>query len=166
MSTVIAIPVLLVLTMLQVGVLNNLPLLSGYSDLVMLAIIAWALQEPVRNAWVWAFIGGSLMTFISAMPMGVYFLAYFLVAGMVFLMRKIIWRFPFITMLTATVIGSIILLGLSNTALQVIGVSIPLGYSFRMIIIPSTILNILFALPVYGLIGELANWVYPRVIEV
>lgn len=166
MAIIAAIPVLVGLAMLQIGVLNNLPLLLGYSDLVMLAIIAWALQEPVRNGWFWALTGGLLMTLLSAMPLGVYVLSYICVTGMVILMRKIVWRFPFIAMLTASVMGTFVLSGLSYIALQVLGVSIPFGYSFRMIIVPSIILNLLFAIPVYSLIGELANWIYPREIEV
>lgn len=166
MGTILAIPVLVGLLMVQIGVLNNLPLLYGYSDLVLLAIIAWSLQEPVRDAWRWGVIGGLLMTITSAIPLGVYLIAYLMVVGAASVLRRVVWRIPFIAMLVVTLIGTFITLGLSYVSLQIFGISFSLTSSLQLIIIPSAIFNLLFALPVYSMVSEIAKWVYPQVLEV
>lgn len=166
MAIVLAFPVLIGLMMFQIGVLNNMPLLHGYSDLVLLAIIAWALQKKVTTAWQWSLIGGLLATLISAMPLGVYFIAYILVTGIALMIKKIVWRIPFISMLLVTVLGTFIVLGMSYIVLRLANVPLPFGYSFNEILIPSAILNVILALPIYGLISEITKWLYPEVMEV
>jgi rod shape-determining protein MreD len=166
MSTVLAFPILIGLLMFQIGVLNNMPLLHGYSDLVLLAIIAWALQKKVTTAWQWSLVGGLMTTFISAMPLGVYILSYVFVTGIALLIKKIVWRIPFISMLLVTVVGTFIVLGTSYIVLRFANVPFPFGYSMYEIILPSAILNVILALPIYALISEIAKWLYPEVIEV
>ncbi|MGB9585840.1 MAG: rod shape-determining protein MreD [Anaerolineales bacterium] len=166
MSLVLAFPILIGLLMFQIGVINNMPLLHGYSDLVLLAIIAWSLQKKVTTAWQWSLFGGLITTLISAMPLGVYMISYMLVTGIALLMKKIVWRIPFISMLLVTVVGTFIVLGISYIVLRLGNVPLPLGYSMNEIIIPSAILNVILALPIYALISEIAKWLYPEVMEV
>lgn len=165
MALVTGIPILIGLLMLQIGVLNNIPLLHGYSDLVMLAIIAWSLQKNTTTAWHWGIFGGIIMTIVSAMPLGVYFVSYLVLVGLALLIKKIVWRIPFISMLLVTVIGTFFVLGSSYTILRITNIQLPLGYSFREIMIPSSVLNVIFAVPIYALISEIARWLYPEVIE-
>ncbi len=49
LSTLIGIPILGGLMILQTSLLSRFPLLEGTSDLVMLAVIAWALQKHGRD---------------------------------------------------------------------------------------------------------------------
>lgn len=166
MSIILAFPILIGLVMFQIGLFNNIPLLHGYSDLVLLAIIAWALQKKVTTAWQWSLIGGLFITLISAMPPGVFFIAYLLVTGLALLIKKIVWRIPFISMLLVTVLGTFIVLGMSYIVLRLANVPLPFRYSLYEIIIPSAILNVILALPIYVLICEIAKWLYPEVMEV
>jgi len=41
------------------------------------------------------------------------------------------------------------------------GVMLPIGDSLSLVILPSVFLNLLFSIPVYTLVTDLANWVYP-----
>ena len=66
MATFIAFPVLGVLLMLQMAAFSNLKILNGTADVILLAVAAWALQERVKNGFVWAIIGGAMVTLISA----------------------------------------------------------------------------------------------------
>ena len=66
MAVLIAIPIMGVLAILQSSLVSRLPLLQGTPDLVMLAIIAWALQKRVQTAWQWSIIGGLVVSFYSA----------------------------------------------------------------------------------------------------
>ncbi|RCK74421.1 MAG: hypothetical protein ANABAC_2623 [Anaerolineae bacterium] len=147
--------------MIQIGILSNLPLLQGYPDLTLLVLLAWSLRPEVRSAWQWGVIGGLLMTFVSAMPVGVYLLAYLLVVAITQLTRRMVWRLPFLTMLVMTILGTFLTYGLSLTVLQFLGRDLSLGDALWTILIPSVLYNLLLALPVYAVIGELARWIYP-----
>mgnify|MGYP000371500207 CR=1 FL=1 len=147
--------------MIQIGILSNLPLLQGYPDLTLLVLLAWSLRPEVRSAWQWGVIGGLLMTFVSAMPVGVYLLAYLLVVAIVQFTRRMVWRLPFLTMLVMTILGTFLTYGLSLIVLEFFGRDVSLGDALWTILIPSVLYNLLLALPVYAVIGELARWIYP-----
>ena len=69
-------------------------------------------------------------------------------------------------MITATFLGTLITQAISVAALVINGTPIPLLEAFYMITIPSAMLNLLLAVPVYALIGDLASWLYPETIEI
>ena len=56
MSIWISIPILGSLLILQTVILSRITLLHGSADLIMLAVISWALQKRVKTAWFWAII--------------------------------------------------------------------------------------------------------------
>ena len=51
MGALAAFPVLIITLMLQLAIISRLPLLHGTADLMLLVLVAWALQERVRTAW-------------------------------------------------------------------------------------------------------------------
>ena len=69
-------------------------------------------------------------------------------------------------MITATFLATLITQSISVAALVINGTPIALLEAFYMITIPSAMLNLLLAVPVYALIGDLANWLYPEAIEI
>lgn len=161
MAVLMAFLVFIPLLVIQIGILSNLPLLQGYPDLILLAILAWSLRPEVRTAWQWGIIGGLLMILVSAMPVGVYLIAYLLVVSIAQLTRRMVWRLPFLTMLVMTIIGIFLTEGLSLVVLQLLGRDLPIRFFFGTIFIPSVLYNLILALPIYAVIGELARWVYP-----
>lgn len=161
MTVLMAFLVFIPLLVIQIGILSNLPLLQGYPDLILLAILAWSLRPEVRTAWQWGIIGGLLMILVSAMPVGVYLIAYLLVVFIAQLTRRMVWRLPFLTMLVMTIIGTFFTEGLSLVVLQLLGRDLPIRFFFGAIFIPSVLYNLILALPIYAVIGELARWVYP-----
>ena len=81
-------------------------------------------------------------------------------------MRRIFWQRPLLAMIAATLLATLIVQAISVVALLVSGTPIPLIEAFYLITIPSALLNLLLAVPVYALIGDLANWLYPETIEI
>jgi rod shape-determining protein MreD len=161
MAILVAFLVFIPFLMIQIGILSNLPLLQGYPDLILLAILAWSLRPEVRTAWQWGVIGGLLMTLVSAMPVGVYLLAYLLVVAIAQLIRRMVWRLPFLTMLVMTILGTFLTHSLSLIVLQLLGRSWSISFALGTIIIPSVLYNLILALPIHAVISELAKWVYP-----
>jgi hypothetical protein len=165
MTTLIAFPVLGLLVMFQTAIVSRVYLLHGSADLVMLAIIAWAIQARVQNAWQWSIIGGLMVSLVTALPFGILLASYLSATGVTLLLRRRIWQIPILAMFVATFIGTIIIQGLSILVIWLSGTPLPIVQSMNLITLPSLLLNVLLAIPVYILIGDLANWVYPKEIE-
>ncbi len=134
--------------------------------MILLVIVAWALQERVKNAWLWGVIGGLLISFVSAMPFLAPLAGYVLVVIFARVLRSRIWQIPILAMLTVTVVGTFGMHLLDITALFVNGQALPFRESLDYVTMPSVLLNILLALPVYVLMADLAKWVYPAEAEV
>ena len=69
-------------------------------------------------------------------------------------------------MITATVLATLISQIITVAVLVINGTSIPVIEAFYLITLPSVLLNLLLAVPVYALMGDLANWLYPETIEI
>jgi rod shape-determining protein MreD len=166
MATLIAIPIFSVLLILQSAVISRIALLHGTADLLLLVVIAWALQKRVETAWHWSVIAGLLISFVSALPIGVAMLGYLLVTGMTLLLRQRVWQVPILAMLVATFLGTLVTQGLALAALILTGDPLPILQAFNLITLPSILLNLLLAIPAYALLGDLAGWLYPEELEV
>jgi len=88
MDVLLAVPILAGLLMIQLGVFSYIPLLQGTADLVLVALVAWALQKRVRTAWQWAVIGGLMVTYVSGLPVGVYIAGYLAAVGLALLLKQ------------------------------------------------------------------------------
>jgi rod shape-determining protein MreD len=166
MATLFAIPVFGILIILQATVVSRVQLLNGTADLVLLALVSWTLQERVTSAWRWAIIAGFFYTLASALPPGSMAAAYLLVTGFTLLLKKRVWQAPVLAMLVATFAGTLIGQTFSYLGRLLEGVVLPLGDVMNLITLPSLLLNLLLALPVFLIISDLANWLHPKEVEV
>jgi rod shape-determining protein MreD len=155
-----------ILAILQSTVVTRMPLLGGSADLILIFILAWALQDRVKSAWQWCIIGGIFASFYSALPLGSYLIAYLLATGVARLVKKLIWKAPFLAMLAATFIGTLIVQITSMISLLIIGVDLPLVTVLNIIILPGLILNLILAIPVFYIMHDMAGWLYPEELEV
>jgi hypothetical protein len=165
-AVLIAFPIFLGLVVLQSAIVSATPLLQGSADLILLLIIAWTLQERVRVTWQWTIVGCLMLVFVTKTPLAVILLSYLSVTAMVILSRKMVWRAPYLTMWAMTLIGTLIVHGITLTARWLEGADIPFLQAFNLIILPSLLLNLLLAAPLLALVRDLANWMYPQEIEV
>jgi len=140
--------------------------LSGTADIVLLIIVAWSLQKKVKNAWLWTVIGGLMVSYVSAMPLFAPLAGYLVVNGLTWLLQRRIWQVPILTMITATLIGTFITHILNIIVLFVTGDPIQFQDSITYITLPSALLNLILALPVFVLVTDLAKWLYPEEVEV
>lgn len=161
MATLISLPLLGFVLMLQVAIFSNLRILFGTADLVLLAVIAWTLNEKVKNGLVWAAVGGLMVSLISSLPFYPSLIGYILVGVLAELIKRRIWQIPILAMLFVTVVGTILVQIISLAVLQFVGTGLEWIESINLVILPSTLLNLILALPVYLLIGDLVNLVYP-----
>lgn len=166
MSILLSLPVLAVALMLQTIIVSTLPLLSGYADLILLVLVAWSLQEKAHSAWIWAVVAGVMVSFVSAAPTGTALVGYVVVVAVARLFRRRVMQTPVLSMFLVTFVGSLVTLGLVAGALIFNGVSLPINDSINLVVMPSTLLNLLLALPIYAIVSDIARWVYPEEVEV
>ena len=166
MAILVSIPILGILVLLESAIFSQVRLLYGSTDLVLLALVAWAVQERVKTAWHWGLVAGLLVGVVSAVPMPAIVLGYLLATGAALLFKRVFWQRPFLAMIAAPFAATRITHALAFSALRFTGTAIPLVESVNLVTLPSALLNLLLAIPVYALVGDLANSLYPEVIEI
>lgn len=166
MATLLAIPILSGLMILQASLVSRIPLLQGTADLLLLAIIAWALQKRVQTAWQWCIIGGLIFGLVSELPLLVPLIGYGLATGLALYLRRRVWQTPILAMFVTTFFGTIITLSVALIALRLANIQIPVPEAINLVFFPSLLINLVLGIPVYALIGDLAKWLYPDELEV
>jgi rod shape-determining protein MreD len=161
MRNLIAVPVIVLSVILQSAVVSRLTLLSGFGDLPLVMLAAWALQDGVDSAWHWAVATGILVGFISGIGWPVYLIGYVIVVLLAKVLRMRVWQAPLLAMFSVTFLGTISLSVLSLAVLQLSGVTIPLQDALGLLALPAVLLNLLLAIPVYAVMRDLAHWAYP-----
>jgi hypothetical protein len=164
-GALLAFPVMLILVMVQMVVVSRLPLLHGTADVVLLVLIAWALQERVKTTWLWTLLGGLMVGYVSAIPLLVPVVSYFVITILIRLLQRKVWQSPIMAMFVSTAVGSILCQVASIAALRLSGTPLPTAESMSMVVLPSTLLNLILSLPVYALVADMASWLYPQEVE-
>lgn len=166
LPALVGIPVLSLAAILQSAIASRLPLLYGTTDLILLVIIGWGLQERVRSSWIWALIAAFIMSFFSALPPLVPFIGYLALTGASRYLQAQIWKTPILAMFAMTILGTLVMHLLTIAALFFAGTTLPVGQSLELITLPSLMLNLLLALPVYTLVKDMASSLYPVKLDV
>lgn len=156
---------LVVFYILQTTIFSQTPLLNGTADLILLFLAAWSLQEQARNSWLWTVIASLLISIVSAMPFFAPLLGYLGVIGISKLLQRRIWRAPILAMFIVTFLGTFFQHAVYVIALQINGAPVAWGGSLDQVILPSVLLNLVFALPIYAIVNDLVGRIYPLEVE-
>lgn len=156
---------LVVFYILQTTVFSRITLIAGTADLILLFLIAWSLQERVKNAWLWTAITGVLISLMSAMPFYSPLIGYLGAIGISKLVQRKVWRIPILAMFIVTFLGTIFQHAIYVIALQINGAPISWGQSLDTVMLPSVLLNLIFALPVFAVANDLVGRIYPLEVE-
>lgn len=129
--------------------------------MVLLVLIAWAMQERAKSILLWAVIGGGIIAYASAMPFYYPIFGYTGIIAIAWFFRKQVWQSPITAMLFITFVASLVYQLGAIVALKLVDIDISLNSSLLHTIIPSVILNLMAAFPIYTLLRDLCNWLYP-----
>jgi len=162
MSVILSIPTLGLIAILQSAVVSRLPLNRGTADLVLVVLVAIALQKNVRSSWQWSIVGGLFMDFLSGLPFGIFTVSYLLATGLALILRDRIWRFSFLMQLLVVFFGTMFSHTLSFLVLFLQGSEISLGIVLQLVTLPSIILNFMISLPIFILTQDVLEQVHPQ----
>ncbi len=161
MRNLIAIPTIIFAVILQSAVISRIYLLSGMADLPLVMLAAWALQDEVDSAWHWAVAMGLMVGFVSGISWYVPVISYVVIVALAQLLQRRVWQAPLLAMFSVTFLGTIVLSLLSYAVLRLSGVNMALEDVLGLLVLPSVLLNMLLAIPVYAVMRDLSRWVYP-----
>jgi rod shape-determining protein MreD len=157
----IAFPLLALVVIVQSSVISQMTLLAGYADLMLVVLAAWALKADAMVTLLWAILGGALVSFVSGLPWPVVMIGYLFVVLLAQLLRQRVWQAPLLALFTVIFIGTLLMNILTLFTLTLLGTPFSVGDSLGLIVLPSALLNLLFAIPVYAMMRDLAQWVIP-----
>lgn len=162
LANFIAIPVMLVLTILQITAVSRIVLFNGTADLVLLAVAAWGVRERGKNVFLWAFIGGLLISFTSAMPLFSPIIPYMVIALIARIFQDRLWQAPILSLIIVVFAGTLFQHVFNIILIQLDGVNLGFIESIQKVTLPSLLLNFFFLFPVYVLITDIGKWVFPE----
>lgn len=166
MSYIIGFPLLALLAILQSSAFSYIHLLDGRFDLVLLCVIGWGLSGRSEEAMVWGMLGGLFLDLLSGLPLGSYAIPLILIAFLVSLLEGRFWEAHFLTPIGVVFICSLIFHGLGLAVLSIVGREWDPLIALTRVILPSTFLNLLLALPTAQIMEGLRNRLFPPTIEI
>ncbi len=162
MRNAVAIPLLGLAVVLQTTLIGHFTLLNGEADLLLVVLVAWALQEGVTTAFHWAFLASVMVSLVSRLPWFIYVGSYGGTVLLAILLQRRVWQVPMLAMFSVTFLGTVLMNILSYVYVNLSGGSISLGDTLGLVTLPSVLLNLLLAIPIFGMMRDVAHWVFPE----
>ncbi len=149
MGICVGIPILIAAAILNAAVMPEFRLAGGAPDIVFMVVVSWALLADVREALVWAVIGGVLQDGFSVAPLGTSALGLVIVAFAADSIFGSIQRGNLIVPPLVAVGGTVIYHLVLLVMLQTVGYSFPTARGLLYVTLPTVIYNTILILPVF-----------------
>ena len=162
MTAVISIPILGMISILQSAVVSKLPLNRGTADIMLVVLVALALQKEVNETWQWSIIGGMFVDFFSGLPFGVFTISYVASVAVARFLRNRIWRFSFLMQLLVVLMGTLLSHAITIIILFIQGGLLELGTILQVVTLPSIILNFMLSIPVFIIVQDIIQQISPQ----
>jgi rod shape-determining protein MreD len=162
-SVYVAIPVFLLMAVVQTAVLPYFPLFGTVVQLPLLVVISWTLLNGLEEGLLWAFVAGLSIDLFSIGPFGATALAYITAVLVIAGLESVLPSGRFFLPVLYAVLGTFAYLFVYLTFVQILGY----GASFAAVsdLVTLILLNAGFMLPVYWLIYSIDRSVRPRRVE-
>lgn len=154
------------LAVLQSTVLSQFTILDGRADLVLLAVMGWAVAGHSEEAMVWGLIGGCFLDLYSGVPFASTSIALITLAYLVSFLGMRFWQAHFFLPLGVILASSLALHAWGIGVLFLLGREIDLSQALTRVVLPSTILNLALALPAAQIAAGLSRRLHPPEVSV
>ncbi len=143
----IGIPALALASILQSSIINEVRLLNGRPDFVLLLLICLALFYRIRPTLVLAFFGGIFLDLFSGLPLGVTSIELLILFFMISFTEDRFWKPSILIIEIITLVSSLFFHMMGAGLSMLMGSSLVFMDVLTRIILPSTFLNMLLVLP-------------------
>jgi rod shape-determining protein MreD len=166
MATIIGIPLLVLLAIAQSAIINDLTLLEGRPDLILIVVVAWGIIGRNRESMIWGLIGGLSLDLLSGLPLGVTSINLILIAFLVSFSEGRFWESHILMPLGVMLITSPLFYFISILTHWTLGYEIEFSTALLRVALPGTFLNLLLILPVTQLINAIDRVVNPPEVSI
>lgn len=163
-SIFLAVPLMVVLTVLQTALLPYFPLFGVTPSLPFLVALAWGLLRGVNEGVVWAFIAGFFMDLFTAAPVGGMALTYMIAVLAASVINDVLPTNRTVIPMLLAAIATIIQQLLYAIFLAIFGYSIVQVIAASLL--PTVLLHTFLILPIYWLLYLLHRAVWPKPVEI
>lgn len=101
------------------------------------------------------------MGLASAIPFWLVMIEYMLVVWLLRAIQARVWQAPMLILFSSIFGGTFIINSMDFLFLWISGVELNFDEVFNLVILPSLVLNMILALPIFAIMGELAKQVFP-----
>jgi rod shape-determining protein MreD len=159
-SIYLAIPLMIVLGLVETAVLPHFPILGTTPQLAFLVALAWGLLYGLEEGAVWAFFAGIFTDLYSITPMGISSVAFMVGVAAVLWAKQAVPTSRVLLPLALAALATIISFIVDILLLRLFGTITNLQ---SINILPTTILiNVLTILPIYWLLYIINSVTRPR----
>ena len=166
LGTLIGIPLLALLAVVQSSVLSHIRLLDGRPDAVLVAVVGWSIVGRTNEAMGWGFIGGAFLDLFSGVPFGSTAIALVLVAFLVSFPEGRFWESHVVMPLGVMLVASTVFHVLGIATLVLIGQPLDLDIALTRVLLPSTFLNLVLILPVIQVGNSVTQRLFPPEVKI
>jgi rod shape-determining protein MreD len=166
MATIIGLPLLVLLAIAQSAIINDLTLLEGRPDLILIVVVAWGIIGRNRESMIWGLIGGLSLDLLSGLPLGVTSINLILIAFLVSFSEGRFWESHILMPLGVMLITSPLFYFISILTHWTLGYEIEFSTALLRVALPGTFLNLLLILPVTQLINAIDRVVNPPEVSI
>lgn len=149
MGSTLSLPILALAAILQASIVPQFSILGGRPDLVFLLVVSWALNAPLVEGLVWAFVGGVLQDLMSAAPTGTSVIGLVLIVFALDVLRQQVYRVGLITLMWVALVGTLVQQIVVMIVLSLSGFGIPFVNNFSYVVLPTVFYNFVLIFPVY-----------------
>lgn len=148
-SRYVAIPIMLVLAVLQTAVWPRFPILGLIPQLPLLLVLSWGLQRGMIEGVIWAFIAGLVVDLFTVGPVGLTALGYMTAVLLSVWFAQLLPESRLFMPALVGGIGTLLYLAVYLPGLRLVGFPISLPQATALL--PLALLHVGLILPVYWL---------------
>ncbi len=163
-SVYLAVPLMLLLAVLETAVLSRLPLFNQTPQLPFLVALSWGLLRDLKEGVIWAFVGGILLDLFSVTPLGLTPLAWMVAIAISILIIRPLTSSRVILPTLVAALATILYLGLGMLLLRLFGYQVT--SLVTAVLLPMAVLHALLILPIYWLMYLADRRLSPRRVQV
>ncbi len=153
------------MAMLKMCVFRQWKILSGSADILLLFVVVWCLYDRSKRLWLLIILMAGIVSIISALPFYIPLIVYFFIYQLSRLLQTRIMQSPLLGIIVLTFAATLLQVILNLAYLFILRTNLAITSVLIEVALPSILLNMLLAIPMYAIVRELAYYAFPKGVE-